>query len=162
MMNKKEFYDSLPKKRMAAGALFLDQDRNILMVKPAYKDYWHLPGGLVEQDESPYAACVREVREETGLEMKNGRLLTVDYSSADSEGRTEHLEFIFYGGLLENAAIKKIQCPEGEIEKYGFIPENGLSDHTVKRIADRIVYSLKALKDKSAYYLENQAYIGKK
>ena len=47
------FHRSLPMKRMGAGALIRDLDGNVLMVKPSYKDGWELPGGAVEDDESP-------------------------------------------------------------------------------------------------------------
>jgi 8-oxo-dGTP diphosphatase len=39
---------------------------------------WELPGGMVEADESPYAAARREVSEELGWSGPVGRLLAVD------------------------------------------------------------------------------------
>ena len=42
---------------MAAGALFRDGAGRPLLVDPVYKDTWDLPGGAVEAEESPHAAC---------------------------------------------------------------------------------------------------------
>jgi 8-oxo-dGTP pyrophosphatase MutT (NUDIX family) len=35
----------------------------VRVVRPAYKEYLEIPGGCVEVGETPYEACVREVRE---------------------------------------------------------------------------------------------------
>ncbi len=36
---KNEYYKRLPKKRMAAGCLFFNEEEEILIVKPSYKDH---------------------------------------------------------------------------------------------------------------------------
>jgi hypothetical protein len=43
-----EHFESLPKRRVGAGALLLDGTGNVLMVEPVYKDHWEIPGGTVE------------------------------------------------------------------------------------------------------------------
>ena len=70
-----QYIASLARKRMAAGALFRDKDGRVLLVDPTYKPTWDLPGGAVEKEESPYAACRREVAEELGLDRPPGRVL---------------------------------------------------------------------------------------
>lgn len=74
-----QYAASLPRKRMAAGALFRDEAGGVLLVDPVYKAVWDLPGGVVEAEESPHAACRREVREELGLDRAPGRILAVDW-----------------------------------------------------------------------------------
>jgi ADP-ribose pyrophosphatase YjhB (NUDIX family) len=64
---------------MAAGALFRDARGRVLLVDPAYKPTMDLPGGAVEAEESPHAACRREVAEELGLDRAPGRVLAVDW-----------------------------------------------------------------------------------
>ena len=60
-----DYRNSRPAKRMGAGALLRDaQDR--VLVQPSYKPGWEVPGGVVEQIESPRAACSREPTEELG------------------------------------------------------------------------------------------------
>jgi 8-oxo-dGTP diphosphatase len=58
--------------RDAAGRLLLIRRRN----EPG-AGLWSLPGGRIEPGETAGQAVVREVREETGLEVSAGRLLGV-------------------------------------------------------------------------------------
>jgi ADP-ribose pyrophosphatase YjhB (NUDIX family) len=53
------------------------QDGQVLLIRGERYGTWLLPGGLVERGESPAQAAVREVREETGLEVQLTRLVGV-------------------------------------------------------------------------------------
>ncbi len=55
-----------------------DQTGRLLLL-PTYKPTWTLPGGCAEDGESPLAACLCELREETGLVCDSGRLCRGDY-----------------------------------------------------------------------------------
>ena len=113
------FQNSLPKKRMAAGALFFDVHGRILFVLPTYKNNWEIPGGVVELNESPRQACLREVEEELGLVRPLGRLLCIDYLSRSSD-KTEAIMFIFLGGTLSPTEISNIQLPADELGGFRF------------------------------------------
>ena len=54
-----------------------DEEGRILMVKQSHegKDIWMVPGGGIEAGENASEAAVREVLEETGLEIRINRLL---------------------------------------------------------------------------------------
>ena len=84
---------------MAAGALFTDEAGRVLLVDPVYRDTWDLPGGAVEAEESPHAACRREVAEELGLDRPVGRVLAVDWVPSQPE-RPEGLVQPFVSSLL--------------------------------------------------------------
>lgn len=60
------------------GAVILDESGRLLMIKrgrPPGEGTWSIPGGRVEHGESDTAALIREVREETGLEIVPGHLI---------------------------------------------------------------------------------------
>ncbi len=57
------------------GAVVHDPDGRLLLIRrghPPHAGLWSLPGGRVEAGESPEEAVEREVREETGLEVRAG------------------------------------------------------------------------------------------
>jgi len=63
-----------------AAALVRNQDGGILLVKRGVepgKGEWALPSGFIEIDETPEMACIRELKEETGLEGRIIRLVGV-------------------------------------------------------------------------------------
>lgn len=54
------------------------QGNRVLMVKDRVDRgdiVWNFPGGSIEEDESPEQACIREVKEETGYDIKVLKLL---------------------------------------------------------------------------------------
>jgi 8-oxo-dGTP pyrophosphatase MutT (NUDIX family) len=77
-----------------ASAIILSKDGKILLGrkqpgKPSvYPDCWHIPGGLVEADETPEAALAREIREETGVDVSS-----CEVSLADDSGRGEAVRY---------------------------------------------------------------------
>lgn len=68
----------------AAGAAVFDDAGRVLLIKENYdRERWGFPGGAVEAGETPEQAVVREVREETGAEVRIDSLVGV-YVVADS------------------------------------------------------------------------------
>ena len=60
------------------GALTYDEEGRLLVIRRANhpgRGLWSLPGGRVEPGEDDAAALVREMREETGLEVEPGPLV---------------------------------------------------------------------------------------
>src|SRR5262249_19573019 len=92
----------LPPKRMAAGVLVRGGGNRVLLVEPTYKPNWEIPGGVVEADESPWAAAGRELAEELGWARPVGRLLVVDYVYPDDRF-PEGVMFVFDGGVIDPA-----------------------------------------------------------
>jgi len=111
----------LPRLPASAGALLHDGDGRILVLEPTYKSGWTVPGGQVEEDgESPWEACRREVREETGLEVVSGRLACVDFLHP-RPGRPGGMRFLFDCGVVPAAARAGIVVQEGEIADHRWV-----------------------------------------
>lgn len=65
---------------VAAGVLLFDEQDRVLLVDPTYKAGWEFPGGVVESGEAPARAGIREVAEETGIQLTDiPHLLVVDW-----------------------------------------------------------------------------------
>ena len=154
-MNTQAYLESLPKKRMGAGCLFFNNNGKILIIKPNYKDTWSIPGGVVEINESPRQACIREVKEEIGVKCQLEKLLCVDYISKTSNSN-ESLQFIFLGRIISE---EEIVIADNEISAYQFLePEKALSllSHRLRR---RVGKCLENLDNDRYLYLEDQQLI---
>jgi len=54
-------------------AIIEDQNGNVVLIKrkyPPYQNYYALPGGFINKGEKPIEAVIREVKEETNLDIK--------------------------------------------------------------------------------------------
>jgi ADP-ribose pyrophosphatase YjhB (NUDIX family) len=135
---------SLARKRMAAGALCRDQEGRVLLVDPVYRDTWDLPGGAVEAEESPQAACRREVAEELGLDRPVGRVLAVDWVPS-RPGRPEGLIVVYDGGVLTADDVTAITVPAEELAGFAFVSPGQVPGRVTPLVARRIDASLEAL-----------------
>jgi ADP-ribose pyrophosphatase YjhB (NUDIX family) len=61
----------------AASAVVVDQDGRILLHRRDDNELWSIPGGGMEVGERIVDTVVREVREETGLEVEPGRIIGI-------------------------------------------------------------------------------------
>jgi len=91
------------------------------------KNKWSIPGGLVELGETVQETTVREVKEETNLEVQVRRLIdVVDNLEPDEKGRLRYhfvvLDFLVHlkgGSLRAGSDVLDVRwVPLGEVEEY--------------------------------------------
>jgi len=112
----------LPGIPVSAGALIYDRAGRLLILKPTYKSGWTIPGGVMEADgESPWEACQREVREETGLEVSRGRLAAMDFRRP-REGRPGGVRFLFDCGQVSDKVLAGLKLQLEEISESRLVP----------------------------------------
>jgi 8-oxo-dGTP pyrophosphatase MutT (NUDIX family) len=98
------------------------QGNRILLARHARGDqeYWVLPGGAVEPDEDVEAAAVREVWEETGLEIALERLLFVD-GPREAEGIAIRRPRHTYLGRIVGGELRCVEDWDGGNPLHGHL-----------------------------------------
>ena len=122
-----EIIAAVPRLPASAGALIFDRAGRLLIVNPTYKRGWTVPGGQIEADgETPWEACRREVREETGLELEVGRLVCVDFLRPKPTN-PGGLRLLFDCGELADLELARVVVPPEEIAEHRLVdPERAL------------------------------------
>jgi ADP-ribose pyrophosphatase YjhB (NUDIX family) len=114
----------------SAGAAIFDEAGRICLIQRADNGHWALPGGAIEDDETAAAAAVREVKEETGLEVKVVRLVGVCSNPRETaitypDGTTR----IWVSVLFECAVVGGTEKPQpDEVLKIEWRPPDSLPD----------------------------------
>lgn len=144
---------SVTRVRAAAGVILRDQTGRVLLVHPAYKDGWEVPGGTVEPDESPADACTREIQEELGLSIPAGALLCVDWVPANPPW-DGGLMFVFDGGMLTADQIAAMRLRPDELDGFEFVEPQRLGEVLIPRLTRRVTAAIAAI-GHGGVYLED-------
>jgi 8-oxo-dGTP pyrophosphatase MutT (NUDIX family) len=144
------YYAQRPTVFTAAGALITDKEERVLVVKPNYRDYWLVPGGMIEADETPEVACARELEEELGLALPVGRLLVLDWAPPFDDRPRPLVHFLFDGGTLADPGAIVLQ--DEELDDYAFVDVDRAAELTRFR-GERLPAALAARKAGTTTYL---------
>jgi ADP-ribose pyrophosphatase YjhB (NUDIX family) len=116
---------------VVAVFVFIEREGSILLVRQGTGDrYWSLPGGVVETGETLAAAAVREVKEETGLDVRVGRLVGV-YSKPSDDA----LAVTFSGEITDGRLQADNEILECRYFGYDDLPPH-VRGHFHQRLSD--------------------------
>ena len=153
-------------KSITATVYVVNNDKILLHQHKKYKTWFPL-GGHVEVDEFPHEAAIREVKEESGLDVK---LVETEIAPSIELARVKRIPSPFYllhegiGGdenffvfIYIAETTETIPCPEnGESKEFKWffyeeLKENDIKPH-VKNIAIAVLDYLKINCDREVYF----------
>lgn len=109
-MEEKPYKYAYPRPSLTVDAMVFNYHSGkfeLLLIKrkdDPYKDCWAFPGGFIDEGESAENAVVRELREETGLQVsKLQQLITASKPGRDPRGWT--VSVVFIGFMSEERVI---------------------------------------------------------
>lgn len=145
---------------VAAGVLLFDERDRVLLVDPTYKAGWEFPGGVVERGEAPARAGMREVAEETGIQLADApRLLVVDWEPPRPPGYGG-MRFLFDGGSLDSGEARQMLLPGPELRDCRFVTEEEAARLLPPVRYERLRWALRARERGVALYLEAGVPVG--
>ena len=124
---------------VGVGAVIVDGDR-VLLARRAHepsKGEWTLPGGVVEIGERLTDAVVREVREETGLEIDVGPVVEVlDRVQSGQDGRVE-FHFVIVDYLCRPVAGSLAAATDAADARW--VPADDLGSYRLTEKAQQVI-----------------------
>lgn len=122
------YFASLPKVITSGAVILRDEHDRVVIEKPNYRDHWLLPGGGVDPGEDARECARREVREELGLEIEVGRLLTADWMPSSAvRSAPMGVHFLFDGGVIPAAQLEADIVPQvAELDGWMLAEESEL------------------------------------
>jgi len=109
-------------------AIILNKEKQILLCHRKDYDLWNLPGGKLEKGEVPWEGVAREVKEETGLNVKIKKLVGI-YS------KPEKNDIVFQ--FLCNIVGGRLRIND-EADKIEYFSLDGIPKNTIPKQVERI------------------------
>ena len=98
-------------------------DGAVLLVRQSYRNSWGLPGGLLKKGETPVAAAIREVREESTLEVD-----LVDDPATVVDAAAQRVDIVFRARPAAGVDPASARPGSPEIVEVAWFPAGDLPD----------------------------------
>lgn len=112
------------------GVVF--REGRVLMVKERSDGCWTFPGGWVEPGESPREAVEKEVREESGYEVRATRILAIDERGRHGHPHMLHTSWKIF--MLCELTGGKAAADGFEIDEVGWFSETAIPPLSQTRV----------------------------
>ncbi len=119
---------------VSVAAVITNENREILLLNHVFRPFssWGIPGGFIEANEQPEVAVRREIREETGIELENIRLIRI---------RTikRHVEILYRADGIGKAEVKSREITAAEWFTLETMPPemNDVQKSLIKQVLDK-------------------------
>jgi len=111
-------------------AIIFDDKNRILFCHRTDHDLWNLPGGRLEKGEAPWKGVIREVKEETGLDVEVDKITGIYSKPKEDDIVIQFVCRITGGKITLNDEADKIKY-----FTFDDIPSNTVKKH-IPRIKD--------------------------
>lgn len=101
----------IPQKQVTIAIGIVEHEGRFLILRrldinPMWNHKWEFPGGKIEFGETPEQACVREVKEETGLDINNLELLGLHTDYWHLPDKEIQVQLVIYRAAYVSGEVK--------------------------------------------------------
>lgn len=131
------FFSTLPRKVVASGVLCRDAQGRVLVVHDTFKQYWTIPGGVVDADEDPRTGAVREAWEEAGVRVEAGPLLGVFTASWP-----DRMVLVYDAAPIGDVDTQPVPLHTHEIDAVAWLPLDEALARLTPHVAEQVRHCL--------------------
>ena len=103
-------------KPIRCACLVAEQSDRLLLVRVRANEYWYLPGGKIERDESAEETLRRELAEELGIAVDPQSVRYLYTVRGPAYGKPREVELVCFAARWKNDP-----SPRGEISEVGWL-----------------------------------------